>query len=57
MGTATVKLRTPERLFNLYDEISRRSLGLIRKERYGYWLRCIAFISKEVVFEQYTVMN
>ena len=42
-----MKLRSPERLFGLDEEIDRglpsvRSLRLIRAERYGGWLKCIA---------------
>ena len=42
-----MKLRNPERLFGLNGEIDRRlprvrSLRLIREERYGGWLKCIA---------------
>ena len=42
-----MKLRSPERLFGLDEEIDRRlprvrSLHLIRAERYGGWLKCIA---------------
>ena len=56
-----MKLRNPERLFGLDEEIDRRlpcvrSLRLIREERYGGWLKCIA-LRKEIIFEQYTVMN
>ena len=41
-----MKLRSPERLFGLDEEIDRRlphvrSLRLIREERYGGWLKCI----------------
>ena len=40
-----MKLRSPERLFGLDEEIDRRlprvrSLRLIRAERYGGWLKC-----------------
>ena len=46
-----MKLRSPERLFGLDEEIDRRlprvrSLRLIRAERYGGWLKCIAIITK-----------
>ena len=46
-GSPTVKLQSPERLFGLDEEIDRplphvRSLHLIREERYGGWLKCIA---------------
>ena len=42
-----MKLRSPEHLFGLDEEIDRRlalvrSLCLIREERYGGWLKCIA---------------
>ena len=42
-----MKLRSPEHLFGLDEEIDRRlprvrSLRLIRAERYGGWLKCIA---------------
>ena len=42
-----MKLRSPKRLFGLDEEIDRqlphvRSLRLIRVERYGGWLKCIA---------------
>ena len=42
-----MKLRNPERLFGLDEEIDRqlppvRSLRLIREERYGGWLKYIA---------------
>ena len=44
MEAATVKLRSPEHLFNLDEEIDRRlpcvrSLYLIREEKYGGWLK------------------
>ena len=44
---ATLKLLNPEHLFGLDEEIDRRlpcvrSLGLIREERYGGLLKCIA---------------
>ena len=60
VGAATAKLHSREHLFNLDEEIDGRlsrvgSLRLTREERYGGWL--YGFISKEVVFEQYTVMN
>ena len=47
VGAATMKLHNPERLFGLGEEIDRRlprvrSLHLIREERYGGWLKCIA---------------
>ena len=56
------KLHNPEHLFSLDEEIDRRlphvrSLCLIREDRYGGWLKCICFISKEIIFEQYTGMN
>ena len=46
MGAATVKLRNPEHLFGLDEEIDRslphvRSLHLIRVDRYGGWLKFI----------------
>ena len=42
-----MKLRSPERLFGLDEKIGRqlprvRSLRLIREERYGGWMKCIA---------------
>ena len=42
-----MKLRDPERVFGLDEEIDRRlpsvrSLRLIREDRYGGWLKCIA---------------
>ena len=42
-----MKLRSPERLFGSDEVIDRRlsrlrSLHLIREERYGGWLKCIA---------------
>ena len=42
-----VPLCNPERLFGLDEEIDRRlscvrSLRLIREERFGGWLKCIA---------------
>ena len=47
VGAPAMKLRSPERLFGLDEEIDRRlpcvrSLRLIRAERYGGWLKCIA---------------
>ena len=41
-----MKLRKPERLFGLDEEIDRQlplviSLCLIREDRYGGWLKCI----------------
>ena len=47
VGAPTVKLRSPEHLFGLDEEIDRRlpcvrSLRLMREERYGGWLKCIA---------------
>ena len=47
MEAATMQLRNPERLFGLDEEIDRRlprvrSPHLIREERYGGWLKCIA---------------
>ena len=47
VGAPTVKLRSPERLFGLDEEIDRRlphvrSLRLFREVRYGGWLKCIA---------------
>ena len=47
VGAATIKLRNPERLFSLDEEIDRRlprgrSVRLIREDRYGVWLKCIA---------------
>ena len=47
VGAATMKRRNPERLFGLDEEIDKqlpcvRSLRLIREERYGGWLKCIA---------------
>ena len=42
-----MKLRSPECLFGLDEEIDRRlphlrSFRLVRAERYGGWLKCIA---------------
>ena len=47
VGAATMKLRNSDRLFGFDEEIDRqlpsvRSLRLIREERYGGWLKCIA---------------
>ena len=47
VGAPTMKPHSPERLFGLDEEIDRRlprvrSLRLIREERYGGWLKCIA---------------
>ena len=47
VGAATMKLRNPERLFGLDEEIDGRlphlrSLHLIREERYGGWLKFIS---------------
>ena len=47
MGAATIKLRNPERLFGLDEEIDRRmphvrSLCLFIEERYGGWPKGIA---------------
>ena len=44
-----MKLHSPERLFGLDDEIDRRlprvrSLRLIRADRFGGWLKCIACV-------------
>ena len=55
VGAPTMKLHSPEHFFGFDEEIDRRlprvrSLHLIREERYGG-------ISKEIVLEQYTVMN
>ena len=46
-GAASVKLRNRERLFGLDEEFHRRfphvrSLHLIREDRHGGWLKCIA---------------
>ena len=62
VGAANVKLHNSERFFCLDEEIDRRlphvrSLCLIREDRYGGWLKIYCFISKEVKFEQHTVMN
>ena len=47
MGASTVKLRNPEHSFGLDEENDRRlpcvrSLHLIREDRYGGFLKCIA---------------
>ena len=47
VGAATMKLLNHDHLFGLDEEIDRRlpcvrPLCLIREERYGGWLKCIA---------------
>ena len=56
-----MKLRNPEHLFGLDEEIDRglphvRSLHLIREEICSL-AEMYCFISKDIIFEQYTVMN
>ena len=44
VGAPAMKLRCPERLFGLDEEIDRRlpRVRSLRAERYGGWLKCIA---------------
>ena len=57
-----MKLANSECLFSLYKELDVRfpcvrSLSLIKEDKYGGWLKCIAVQVKKFVFEQYMVMN
>ena len=52
-----MKLRSPERLFGLDEEIDRR-LPRVRSLRLIWRLaQMYCFINQEIIFEQYTVMN